>query len=321
MAITKKKNNKINNIQNDLLASKYRPGPNKDFPIDKKYGFEIIKKDGDCIEIRKDGYNYNALQSNISKFSFGIKNMTYESRLEFINNNSFLNTKLRAVSITKAYYGPLINVLNIDTGKMCICRNVSSPDVEQLLKDTRHKEDYLTRVKNKLGDFYDYSKTVCDSRHGKAIVTCPIHGDFSITIANTVRAGCGCPKCSVLGFSKSNFINRCINKKLTAKLYFIKCYNEYETFYKIGITSKDISYRLNQIPYNTEVVLAVNDEPDLIYDLEKKLHRKHFKNNYTPTISFGGMTECFSFESEYDVIESILLEQKLINKTNTYHND
>ena len=54
---------------------------------------------------------------------------------------------------------------------------------------------------------YLYNKTVYNGSHGKIIITCPIHGDFS-QVAKSHLSGCGCPKCSNINRRKDidNFI-------------------------------------------------------------------------------------------------------------------
>lgn len=293
-----------------MIESKAKKHIKKKLPFSERYDFEIIENKDGSIRIRKNGYDYVILKSHAGKFSFGMKSMTDESKIKFMNNNSLLNTDLRAVSIDKPNGELLINIINTKTKETSICRNSTNPNIKRLTSQTTKKSRYLDRIKNSLGDFYDYSKTECNYTYDKATVTCPIHGDFEIIVSNTIYAGCGCPRCTGFGFGKSQFINRCIDKQLTAKLYFIKCFNENEEFYKIGITSKDIEYRIKQMPYNAEVILSISDDPDLIYDLEKILHDKYFKNKYLPLINFNGKTECFKFENESNIIETILFEKR-----------
>ena len=79
-------------------------------------------------------------------------------------------------------------------------------------------------------------------------------------------------------------------------MYIIKCFNENETFYKIGITSKSIEERFNSIskmPYTYEVVQKILDIPNIIYELEHILHRLYKPFKYTPVTNFKGNSECF----------------------------
>lgn len=125
-------------------------------------------------------------------------------------------------------------------------------------------------------------------------VICNIHGNFKIRLSNHLQ-GAGCAKCKSpgSGWSRTNFINISKGKKCT--FYTLKCWNEEEEFYKIGITSNSVKYRYqNSIPYKYEVIQEIKGEAGEIYDLELKNKRllKNFK--YIPLIKFNGVTECYN---------------------------
>ena len=70
-----------------------------------------------------------------------------------------------------------------------------------------------------------------------------------------------------------------------------------EKFYKIGITSDDVStrYRYKKgFPYKYTEEFLVQDNPSDIYDLEKELHQALKEYRYEPKIEFKGYTECFT---------------------------
>ena len=77
-----------------------------------------------------------------------------------------------------------------------------------------------------------------------------------------------------------------------AYLYIVKLFNEYESFYKIGVTSKkEVSSRFEAIPYDYEILKTYSHpSPSFILDLEAQLLR--ISNKYKPLKSFGGQTEC-----------------------------
>lgn len=79
-----------------------------------------------------------------------------------------------------------------------------------------------------------------------------------------------------------------------AYLYCIKLCNEQETFYKVGVTSREnIFSRLSSIPYDCELIRAYSHPSSVfIFDLEKKLLKLGTK--YQPLIEFGGSSECIS---------------------------
>ena len=78
-----------------------------------------------------------------------------------------------------------------------------------------------------------------------------------------------------------------------AYLYIVKLFNEYESFYKIGVTSKkEVSSRFEAIPYDYEILKTYSHpSPSFILVLEAQLLR--ISNKYKPLKSFVGETECF----------------------------
>lgn len=56
-------------------------------------------------------------------------------------------------------------------------------------------EEFIFKAKIIHGDKYLYPKTNYNGAHSRLIVTCPIHGDFTI-IATNHLSGRGCPKCT-----------------------------------------------------------------------------------------------------------------------------
>lgn len=89
--------------------------------------------------------------------------------------------------------------------------------------------------------------------------------------------------------TKNRFKELCTNG---AHLYIARVYNEEESFYKIGITSKESAYnRLLNLPYNFRILQEVfHPDPGLIFNLEKHLISRGTR--YTPKIEFAGQSEC-----------------------------
>lgn len=160
-------------------------------------------------------------------------------------------------------------------------------------------KDFIKEAKLKHGDKYNYSTTKYKNGLTEVIINCPTHGDFEQLPKVHVR-GSGCPKCSTLnmGFTRTGFKNLCKkNNKGLGRLYFIRCFNETESFYKIGITSNTIKVRFCgniSMPYNYEVLKDITGDPIEIFDLENRLLKEQHKYKYQPKISFGGETECFT---------------------------
>ena len=158
---------------------------------------------------------------------------------------------------------------------------------------------------------YDYSSTEYIKSDLKIEIICKEHGKFKQK-ANSHLQGAGCPSCSdnLKGWYKSNFKNYCIkNNNGLGILYVIRCFNESESFYKVGITSNSVKtrYRTNPIPYEYEIIHEVHREPNKVYDMENYLLRALAKNSYKPLIPFTGQTECFTdIEALYKIFKDKL---------------
>lgn len=137
----------------------------------------------------------------------------------------------------------------------------------------------------------DYKKVVSQDN----FIACPIHGEFIQNLLNHSN-GQGCPKCNkqygAWGFKYSRWKN--VQKGRKAKVYFIRLYNDKESFYKVGITYQSLKNRLRNFPYMYEIINTREfSDPQKALDLELKFKRFYKKYKYKPLIKFGGMCECF----------------------------
>lgn len=136
---------------------------------------------------------------------------------------------------------------------------------------------------------------------GKVLLSCSKHGSFEKSVGN-LKLGQRCPECSLYeGWGKSTYIQRA--KDLyggLCNIYLIRCWNDEEDFYKIGITvHKDIRRRFNksEMPYQYALVEVVCADVEYIVDVETEAHKEMKTFHYTPKIPFGGhVRECFSKE-------------------------
>lgn len=82
-----------------------------------------------------------------------------------------------------------------------------------------------------------------------------------------------------------------------ALVYTIRCFDDNEEFYKIGITTRSTKKRFcgkQALPYSYKVIHEIETS---LYDavfIEDELHELNKKYSYVPNIKFGGYTECFS---------------------------
>lgn len=86
----------------------------------------------------------------------------------------------------------------------------SCAKVKQSRKKVTNTEEFIKRSKEVHGDKYEYSKSVFKSARQKVVVTCRIHGDFSIgPTEHSGRKQQGCSKCAGRGeITTQSFIER-----------------------------------------------------------------------------------------------------------------
>lgn len=157
-------------------------------------------------------------------------------------------------------------------------------------------DEFIAKSIKLHGAIYSYEKTKYTNNTNKVIITCPWHRDFE-QLPDSHMRGKGCPECGSMnqGWSKTKFENACDrNRGGSAVLYILKCFNNIESFYKIGITSRTVRerYASTAIPYNYEIVKEVVGDACKIWDLEVHILRGLSDKKYIPSIKFGGSTEC-----------------------------
>lgn len=159
--------------------------------------------------------------------------------------------------------------------------------------------EFERRSKEVHGGIYTYYENEYLGVRSKTRISCRKHGDFHQE-ARLHMNGAVCPECAKdgYGFGLSSFVRRSeISNDGYATLYLIKCWNDSEEFYKVGITSRKVKDRFQSrslMPYNFSIVRELVDSAETIYRAEKAIHRLMSNKKYSPKIHFGGYTECFS---------------------------
>lgn len=145
------------------------------------------------------------------------------------------------------------------------------------------------------GDKYDYSLTNYKSYKEPVEINCKQHGVFKQTPAIHLR-GSGCTHCGrSSGFNRTRFVNL-VSSYGKGYLYLVRLYNLNENFYKIGITCKELSKRMNCLPFNKEVLcIETLYDGGRLFDLENELHSAFRSFRYSPSVSFSGEKECYSY--------------------------
>lgn len=145
---------------------------------------------------------------------------------------------------------------------------------------------------------YDYSKSIYENARTKIIIVCPIHGEFLQTPFKHLNSYYGCKLCGQEnnGWRKTLFIKRSRNFK--SILYILKCFNDSEIFYKVGITNSSVKIRYSskeKMPYQYEIIKEITKDSGEIWDLELLIKQTLKQFKYNPQIKFkGSATECFS---------------------------
>jgi hypothetical protein len=170
-------------------------------------------------------------------------------------------------------------------------------------------EEFIERASKIHNYKYDYSLSNYVGSDNKIDIICKIHGLFS-QIANSHIEGKGCRKCG--GISRGKFHSEnpsdwrhttwhndgLKSKNFTGfKVYVIKCWDEFETFYKIGKTFVNIEKRFagSNMPYNYEILKTITDVDGVsLSKLENRKQKLHRAYRYEPIKKFGGRYECFS---------------------------
>jgi len=153
------------------------------------------------------------------------------------------------------------------------------------------KKEAIEIHKNK----YNYDKVIYKNNKSAVTIICPIHGEFKQRVSAHL-SGQGCITCGqVSNYKKENYIKKAGDRKCI--FYTLKCFNDQEEFYKIGITMNTVHNRYNtnkKMPYNYEIIREIYGDASYIWDLEISEKRRLKDSNYQPIVKFAGSkTECF----------------------------
>lgn len=184
--------------------------------------------------------------------------------------------------------------------------------------------DFIEKAIKIHGDKYDYSLVKYVNNVTKVSIICPIHGVFEQKPHNHKR-GSECKKCGNIktgkaaidnsrGWSLTDWENK-LNKTPNAKpiLYVIKCYNDEESFIKVGITMRSIKKRFcnkTLMPYNFKTLLEITELPNIIFNTEIEIKQELKTEKYKPLTKFSGWNECFDVSCEKNLTDLIIRKIK-----------
>lgn len=175
----------------------------------------------------------------------------------------------------------------------------------------RTTEDFIHEAVKKHGNKYDYSKVEYKNRNKKVEIKCLKHNFMFKQIPYAHLQGQGCPFCGRERINKSakenpsgwKFLDweKSANRSKwfdSFKVYIIRCWDEKESFYKIGrtfLTTKRRFRSTNVMPYDYEIVKEfVFDNAKECFYKEIELKKINRNNKYRPYKKFNGFYECFT---------------------------
>lgn len=275
--------------------------------IETTYGIKVIGLDKVNIIYSLDGYVHKIRLDHLaSTILDSPKTMISDSYVRYLNNTTFKDTSLEAVSLE----GNILTVVNTLTYIFTNTKR-GNVNVEVLLNTTNKYNKYKEAIIKVLGNNYQYDKCFPEKLFDKVIITCPIHGDFEVKVSNILYRQSGCPHCAneYRGYSRTTFEHSCIknNDAGNGTLYVIKIIKENESFIKVGITSfPDLSMRcreLKRLGCAIEKIHVIKDWSRNVYNTEKYIHKMMRAFKYLPSFDFKGRQECYTLESISEIEE------------------
>ena len=181
----------------------------------------------------------------------------------------------------------------------------SCPSIRSAIDPTAY---IIAMFKEKHGNRYDYSLVKYVEGNIDVLIICPIHGVFPQRPNGHLNMR-NCTTCAMQKgvWGRTEYEDMAKGREVTC--YIINCFNNQESFTKIGI-SLNVKKRFSgkvAMPYKYKIIREIKGNAGEMWDLEHTLHRSHSKAKlkYTPLIEFKGDKECFTK----------ILPDEIINKT------
>lgn len=121
------------------------------------------------------------------------------------------------------------------------------------------------------------------------------------TTWDQIKQGAGCSICARENHPGHYSIKMAEKNKeewilIEAHFYILRCFNEEEEFFKVGVTKNSIKkrYPRRRMPYNYEIIA---DKITTLYDaieIETRILKENKEYQYIPKIYFEGYSECLT---------------------------
>jgi hypothetical protein len=146
-------------------------------------------------------------------------------------------------------------------------------------------QEFVERAKETHGDRYDYGRAVYLNMGTKVTIICPEHGAFEQIPSDHLR-GRGCSGCAAYGFDPTE----------SASLYYLRIDHPIGTFWKIGVTNREVSERFNRDLDIVTILDEVRREDGAAIALAERLILDEFVDERVRDVEVlknGGDTELF----------------------------
>lgn len=243
------------------------------------------------------GYAYKHCNSGVKRK--GQSTFLKQAKKKFGNKFDYSKTQVERfqdpITIRCKKHGEFVSTptkhLSTDYG----CPSCAAEQIAR--KQSLTQEEFINRSNILHNNKYDYSLVEYISRRHPIKIICPEHGIF-ITTPEVHLKGCNCKVCSQSGWDRTSWRNQDKNNvNSNPTVYIIRCFNEEESFIKIGRTLRSIKDRFlrpSVMPYKYELIAQFFGSSDEMFNLEIKLHRMNKDFRYIPKIKFPGSRECFT---------------------------
>lgn len=124
---------------------------------------------------------------------------------------------------------------------------------------------------------------------------------WKATPDSVLNAGAGCSRCNRLGFQTAAYFKRNPHKRTAVgTLYLISCSDGCNRFLKVGITEGTATqrYRSQLQRLHVEIIAEVPMLLGQAFEYEQQFLRRWAKMSYVPVVTFGGKTECLTYQQE-----------------------
>ena len=159
----------------------------------------IFYQDYDVHIRKKCGCTKCSFDKKVKTQNFN-KKLLEKANLKFNNKFIYSEDEKHKISIECPIHGKLKTSLSNHTKSKYGCIHCSNEDKSNIQKLS--KEEFINNSIKTHNNYYDYSLVEFVDRFTKVKIICPVHGEFEQT-PEIHSKGCGCQKCSKIGWDKT----------------------------------------------------------------------------------------------------------------------